>query len=105
VFVLEVVVGAIVVLGVAVLLAAAGSGLPAAPPDSPGPALPSDRLLSSTDIAGLRLRTALRGYRMEDVDAVLSAVHASLWAAEHAASAGAEAELGAGDAGRAEPRE
>jgi DivIVA domain-containing protein len=100
VFVLEVVVGVIAVLGVAVLLAAVGSGLPPAPPDTRGPALPSDRLLTSADIAGLRLRTAVRGYRMEDVDAVMGAVHASLWAAEQAAAPRDEAE-----SGRAEPAE
>jgi DivIVA domain-containing protein len=101
VFVLEVVVGVVVVLGVAVLLAAVGGGLPAAPPDTAGPMFPSDRLLTSADIAGLRLRTAVRGYRMEDVDAVLGAVHASLWAAEQAAAAPNDA----ADAGRAEPGE
>jgi DivIVA domain-containing protein len=98
VFVVEVVVGVIVVLGVAVLLAAVGSGLPAAPPDSRGPVLPVDRLLTSADIGGLRLRTAVRGYRMEDVDAVMSAVHASLWAAEQAVAA-------AQDERRSEPAE
>jgi DivIVA domain-containing protein len=81
-FIVEVVLGVIVVLTVALLLAAAGGGLPSARPDTNDPVLPADRLLTSADIPSLRLRTAVRGYRMEDVDAVMGAVHASLWAAE-----------------------
>ena len=81
-FVVEVVGGVIAVFAVALLLAAVGGGLPAAPPDTDEPALPTDRLLTSSDIARLRFRIGLRGYRMEDVDAAMAAVHASLWAAE-----------------------
>ena len=81
-FVVEVVLGVIAVLAVALLLAAAGGGLPPARPDTDEPALPADRLLTSDDIATMRFRTAVRGYRMEDVDEAMAAVHAALWAAE-----------------------
>jgi len=83
VFFVEVVLGLIVVLALALLLAAVGGGgLPPAPPDTDDPALPADRLLTSADLATLRFRTAVHGYRMEDVDAAMAAVHAALWAAE-----------------------
>ncbi|MDQ1745917.1 MAG: hypothetical protein QOD07_180 [Frankiaceae bacterium] len=90
-FVVEVVLGVIVVLVVAVALAAFGDGLPAAPPDTNDPLLPGDRLLTSTDLASVRFRTAAYGYRMEDVDATMAAVHAALWAREqHAVASSAE---------------
>jgi DivIVA domain-containing protein len=94
VFILELLAGIIVVLAAAVVLAAVGSGLPPARPDAAEPALPSDRLLASADIPGLRFRTAVRGYRMEDVDAALAAIHAALWAAEQAAPAARRAPAG-----------
>ncbi len=81
-FVVEVVLGLIAVLAVALLLAAVGGGLPSAPPDSDDPVLPTDRLVTSEDVARLRFRLAVRGYRMEDVDAAMAAVHAALRAAE-----------------------
>lgn len=81
-FVLEVVLGVLAVLVVALVLASVGGALPAAPPDTDEPQLPTDRLLTSSDIATLRFRTAFRGYRMDDVDAALAALHAALWAAE-----------------------
>ena len=73
-FVVEVVLGVIGVLAVALVLAMVGGGLPPAAPDTDDPALPTDRLLTSADVARLRFRTALRGYRMEDVDAAMAAI-------------------------------
>ena len=84
-FVVEVVLGVIAVLAAALMLSAVGGGLPPARPDTNDPALPTDRLLTSDDIATLRFRTAVRGYRMEDVDAAMAAVHAALWSAERSA--------------------
>ena len=82
-FVIEVVLGVIVVLVAAVALAAVGGGgLTPAQPDTDEPVPPTDRLLTSDDLARVRFRTAARGYRMEDVDAVMSSVHAALWSAE-----------------------
>lgn len=82
-FYVEVFLGVIVVLVLALLLAAVGGGgLPPAPPDTDDPPLPTDRLLTSADLATLRFRTAALGYRTEDVDAAMAAVHAALWAGE-----------------------
>ena len=81
-FVVEVVLGVIAVIAVALVLAAVGGGLPPSRPDTDEPVLPEDRLLTSDDIATMRFRTGLRGYRMEDVDAAMASVHAALWAAE-----------------------
>ena len=81
-FFVEVVLGVIVVLALALLLSMAGGGLPPAHPDTDDPPLPTDRLLTSADFATLRFRTAVHGYRMEDVDAAMAAAHAALWAAE-----------------------
>lgn len=86
-FVLEVVLGTAIVLVVAVVLAAAGGGLPDDPADSADAGVPHDRLLTSKDIPRLRLRVRLRGYRMDDVDRALSAAQKALEAAE---SAGAQ---------------
>jgi DivIVA domain-containing protein len=91
VFIVEVVLGVIAVLAAAFLLAAVGGGLPPARPDTNDPGLPTDRLLTSEDIATLRFRTAIRGYRMEDVDAAMAAVHASLWSTERQAVPDSEA--------------
>lgn len=95
-FVVEVVVGVIVVVALGLLLAAVGGGLPAAAPDTDDPGVPTDRLLASTDVPRLRFRRTLLGYRMADVDAAMSAVHAALWAAEQKSAApGEPAEPGA----------
>ena len=42
-----------------------------APPDRPDLALP-DEPLTSVDVEGVRFSMALRGYRMDEVDAVLA---------------------------------
>jgi DivIVA domain-containing protein len=103
VFVVEVVLGVIAVLAVALLLAAVGAGLPPARPDSDDPALPTDRLLTSQDVATLRFRTAVRGYRMEDVDAAMAAVHAALWVAESKTATATAATTAATSDTRSEP--
>jgi DivIVA domain-containing protein len=83
VFVVEVVVGTLVVLALAVGLAAiGGAGLPDDPPDSRDAGVPDGRLMTSADVARLRLRTGLRGYRMDDVDRALTAAEEALKAAE-----------------------
>jgi len=91
VFFVEVVLGAIVVLVLALLLASLGGGLPPVRPDTDDPALPADRLLTSADFATMRFRTAVYGYRMEDVDAAMAALHAALLAHEQPAAAGRDA--------------
>ena len=64
------VVGAIV-FGVAALITGEDPGLGAEEPDGRAVPLPAARPLVEQDIGGLRFDTALRGYRMSQVDAAL----------------------------------
>jgi len=71
-------VGLVEILAVAVVLfvaaaVAAGRGdrLAPAPPDGAEPVLPADRV-AAANIEGLRFAVAVRGYRMDQVDAVLT---------------------------------
>lgn len=60
-----------VIAGIAVVAAGRGDGLGAAQPErSPLGALPAGEVTRS-DVDGLRFTLALRGYRMDEVDAVL----------------------------------
>lgn len=83
---LEVLGGAIVLIGLALVL---GRRLPTfddEPDDAPDPGLPEGRLLRSDDVPRLRFRVGLRGYRMTDVDAALEAARLALaeWESGHA---------------------
>jgi len=68
-----VVVGVIVLAGVALLLSARGDTMSEELRDASDRGLP-DRLLVANDIPRLRFRTALRGYRMSDVDEALERI-------------------------------
>lgn len=63
-------VGAIV-FGLTVLLSGDEPGLRPVEPDGQAVPLPADRPLSESDLAQVRFDTALRGYRMGQVDAAL----------------------------------
>jgi DivIVA domain-containing protein len=67
--------------GVAVV--AAGSGDPMAPAydDRPDALVPTGRNLTSADLRKVRFSVALRGYRMSEVDALLTRLGAELDAA------------------------
>src|SRR5262245_33358267 len=67
------VVGAIV-FGVSVLITGGDPGLEAAEPDGRAVPLPSTRPLVETDLTQTRFDTALRGYRMAQVDQTLNRV-------------------------------
>jgi hypothetical protein len=88
----EVLVGLVVLLGLAFVLSRDSATIDDEPVDSSDGGLPTDRLLRSEDIPRLRLRVGLRGYRMSDVDAVLAAAQQSL-AAAHGHPAADDAEL------------
>lgn len=77
-FVLEVLVGVAVLAAVALLAAGRFDGLAEEFPDEPDVGLPTDRPLRSTDVPRLRFRLAIRGYRMSDVDAAMTAVQEAL---------------------------
>ena len=76
------VVAALAVVGVAAAVAvgAVGGGLPAPVRERPLARLPAAEPgdLHEGDLAGLRLSTAVRGYRMDEVDAVLDRLRAEL---------------------------
>ena len=64
-------------LGVALLLSFRDDGLRDEQVDHGDLGLP-DRPLTADDIASLRFRTGVRGYRMEDVDAALERITEAL---------------------------
>ncbi len=78
--VVEVLVIAGLLLAVALVAAGRGDPLAAAPEDGPDRGLP-DGSVASDDVPRVRFRTALRGYRMVDVDEVLDRLQQAL--AEH----------------------
>jgi len=83
VFWLEVIVATAVLAGVALYVAGVfEDGLEDDVVDAPDSGLPADRPLRSDDIPRLRFGLAIRGYRMRDVDAALSAAARSLEQAE-----------------------
>ncbi|WP_371479687.1 DivIVA domain-containing protein [Kitasatospora sp. NBC_00315] len=74
-----IVVAMAVVVGGAALVALGGGGsLPEAVQDRISARLPQDRPLSRTDVDGIRLPMAVRGYRMDEVDEVLDRLGAEL---------------------------
>ncbi|MFE0590055.1 DivIVA domain-containing protein [Micromonospora echinospora] len=62
---------AAVVFGVTVLVTGRDPGLVPVEPDGRAVPLPGGRPLAESDIGGVRFDTALRGYRMDQVDAAL----------------------------------
>ena len=62
---------------VGVVASGYGGGLTPAGPDRPALGLPSEPL-SAEDLDGLRFSSAVRGYRMDEVDAVLDRVRDEL---------------------------
>jgi DivIVA domain-containing protein len=73
----------IVVVGGAIFAAAARllertPGLAAAPPDGAWSPLPEGRALTGVDVRGLRFDTAVRGYRMAQVDSALARLDVEL---------------------------
>jgi DivIVA domain-containing protein len=62
---------AAIVFGVTVMLGGGDSGLPPAEPDGRAVPLPSDRPLGEEDLIRTTFDTAIRGYRMSQVDQAL----------------------------------
>lgn len=74
----------IVLIAGAVVVVAVGRGGELAPvyDDRPDVTIPSGRPLTSDDLRDVRFTTAVRGYRMDEVDALLARVRADLLARE-----------------------
>ena len=62
----------LVMAGIAMVASGRGGSMAPAYDDRPDLALPEDRPLGAEDLRRVRFPLALRGYRMSDVDAVLS---------------------------------
>jgi DivIVA domain-containing protein len=92
-----------VVSAVALAVLGDGGGLSDAEPDRLHDQLPDDRPLGRTDLDTLRLPTALRGYRMDEVDDVLDRLGAEL-AERDARIAELEAALASALAPRQKPQ-
>lgn len=68
-----------VIAAIAVVAAGRGGGLePAAPDRTPTGALPADAPVTREAVDGLRFSLGFRGYRMDEVDAVLDRLAAEL---------------------------
>ena len=67
-----------VVGGVAVVAAGRGGTMVETFDDRPDARVPADRRLTAEDLRGMRFSTALRGYRMSEVDALLDRLAAEM---------------------------
>lgn len=86
----------LVVAGSAVIAAGwVTTGMSPAYDDRPDVLVPGNRPLGADDVRAVRFTTAFRGYRMEEVDALLDRLAAQL--DEHGAAAGRGPELQAPD--------
>jgi DivIVA domain-containing protein len=83
--VVVIVLGALLLIGFAVMLSLLGDTLEPEAADSPDLGLPLGRPLTSADVPRLKFRTGLRGYRMEDVDAAFAGLAEALAIAEQRA--------------------
>jgi DivIVA domain-containing protein len=71
VFWFQLAVVAVVLFGVGVVASGWGGGMAESEPDRPDPGLPAERPVQRADLDRLRLPVGFRGYRMQEVDAVL----------------------------------
>jgi DivIVA domain-containing protein len=76
---IELIVIAAVLVGVALMAGGRGDGLAAAPPDRPDRLVDSESgLLTADDVKAARFGVGFRGYRMDEVDALLDRLAAQL---------------------------
>lgn len=69
----------VVVIGVVVVVAVGrGDAMGEVYDDRPDSTIPTGRALTADDLRDLRFSTAVRGYRMDEVDALLARVQADL---------------------------
>jgi DivIVA domain-containing protein len=85
------VVALVVVIGAAAVLAAGrDTSMAEAYDDRPDRTVPTGRPLTADDLAEVRFSTAVRGYRMDEVDAFIDRLRADLIAREHLDTESAE---------------
>lgn len=63
---------ALILIGIAVAVANADAGMPAAPRDLADTGIPADRPMTPDDVNALRFSMATRGYRMAEVDEAMA---------------------------------
>ena len=80
----------VVIGGIAVLVAGRESAMGEVYDDRPDATLPTGRPLTAADLQALRFSTAVRGYRMDEVDALLFRIQADLRARESTEPAAAD---------------
>ena len=99
------VIALVAILGViAVVVAGRDDALVEVYDDRPDATLPTGRPLTAEDLAAVRLSTAVRGYRMDEVDALLGRIQADLLARETSATVKVRPKAGAEMETRAETR-
>lgn len=77
------VIALVVIIGaIAVVVAGRDDALVEVYDDRPDATLPTGRPLTAEDVSAVRLSTAVRGYRMDEVDALLGRIQADLLARE-----------------------
>jgi DivIVA domain-containing protein len=88
---------AVLALG-AIAMVASGYGAPMAPAydDRPDVTVPADGDVTGDDLRRIRFTTAVRGYRMAEVDALLDRLAGQLEEAERRAGTGTDASADAG---------
>ena len=69
---------ALILIGVAVAVANADSGMPDAPRDLAETGIPADRPMTPDDVQALRFSMAPRGYRMGEVDEAIARLREEL---------------------------
>lgn len=90
------VVALVVIIGaIAVVVAGRDDAMAEVYDDRPDVTLPTGRPLTADDIAAVRLSTGVRGYRMDEVDALLDRIQADLLAREIEGTPAAAAETSA----------
>ncbi|MBA2560066.1 MAG: DivIVA domain-containing protein [Propionibacteriales bacterium] len=73
----------VVLIGIVTVVAVgSGDSLAEVYDDRPDRALPAGRPLTADDLADIRFTTAVRGYRMDEVDALVARMRADLLARE-----------------------
>ncbi|MDH2415011.1 DivIVA domain-containing protein [Nocardioides sp. CER19] len=80
----------IVLGGVAVVAAGRGEPMEPAYDDRPDALVPADRPLTAADLRKVRFSVALRGYRMSEVDALLTRLGAELESSGTASAEGSD---------------
>jgi len=63
---------------IAVVAAGRGDSMSEVYDDRPDTSLPAGRPLTADDLRGVRINTGVRGYRMDEVDALLSRIEAEM---------------------------